>query len=145
VFGILFASLYDVIQFFIFKEKNMRFIFSKISLVFISFVLIAVLLWIGGGNLSSNSASFYKQTDGYSSGVVIDNVKGFISSFTKWVFETSKPLASDLGASVQTWWEAEKIVIVDQLIKWLSQQQSNISAALLTQLREMTSNTAGRH
>jgi hypothetical protein len=123
----------------------MRFFSSKISLVVISFFFISALFWIIAGNFNVFSPIFSSQANGNSAEASLDNVKAYFFGFTKWVFETSKPIASELGTSVQSWWETQKVIIVDQLINWLSQQQSDISAALQSRLREITSHAVGMH
>ena len=121
----------------------MRFLSSKISLIVITFLLITALVWISVGNFQGLASIAIEQSDGKPQTVFLDNLKEFFSGLIKWIYTTSKPIASELSASLQSWWETQKVIIVDHLIKWLSQQQNDISTILQSRLHGLTSNAMG--
>jgi hypothetical protein len=121
----------------------MRFIFSKAGLTLL--LVLSAVLWLGGGilnqlilapsNSKQNIVTFLSQSR--------DNSQDTTPTIVRWIVETSQPIASELRASLNSWWEKQKNTIANQLIQWLNNQQQQISSGFQSQLREIINKALG--
>jgi hypothetical protein len=118
----------------------MKFIFSKVGLAFILMAFVSV--WLGGGilNQSIQNHPNTKQNTETSVAQTQNNPKNPTPAIVQWIVETSKPIATELHSSIDTWWEGQKVILANQLIQWLTQQQQNITSGIQIQLSEMIKN-----
>ena len=121
----------------------MRFIFSKVGLTLL-LVLFSVLL-VGGGVLTQSSKLFSTPKSNPEPTIPFskDGSKDTTPAIVRWIVETSQPIASELRAALNSWWEKEKAILAEQLIHWLANQQQQIASGIQTQLREMIINALG--
>lgn len=110
----------------------MRFLTSRFGLLIISFLFIGCLLWITLGN-SILSSPTPGQED--MRRTVVNKLSNFFSTAVKWIYDMVKPIATEFGKSFNAWWETQKPIIVDRLIKWIAQSESTISAGLVSLLQ----------
>jgi len=97
---------------------NMRFLTSKFGLLVIGLIFIFTLVWFNFGVLSNYFSSINSSS---AETIFRNNVGEFFSQMLNWIYKTSKPIAAELVTFIQSWWESQKPIIVDQLIKWLTQ------------------------
>ena len=121
----------------------MRFIFSKAGLALL-LVLLSVF-WLGGGIMNQliQAPSTAKQNIATSLTQPQNNSQDTTPAIVRWIVETSQPIASELRASLNSWWEGQKVTVANQLIQWLMQQQQSISSGNQTQLYEMINKALG--
>jgi hypothetical protein len=118
----------------------MKFIFSKAGLAFILVAFVAV--WLGGGilNQSIQIQSNTKQNNKTSVLQSQNDPKDPTPAIVQWIVKTSQPIANELRASLDFWWEGQKVTLANQLIQWLTQQQQSITSGIQIQLSEMINN-----
>jgi hypothetical protein len=124
----------------------MRIFTSKISLVLVSILFLAALVWIIGGNDGFFSPLIsHAQDDGQGINASLDSAKVFAGNLIEWIYRTAQPFAKEMGSAFQSWWDAQKVIIVDQLIRWLSNQAGEFNATLQNQLRLLVNGANTAH
>ena len=118
----------------------MKFVFSKVGLTLILVAFVSV--WLGGGilNQSFQNSLNTKQKTEISDPQAQNDPKDPTPAIVQWIVKTSQPIADELRASLNSWWEKQKVILSNQLIQWVTQQQQNITSGIQTQLNEMIKN-----
>ena len=118
----------------------MKFVFSKAGLALILVAFVSV--WLGGGilNQSFQNSLNTKQKTEISDPQSQNDPKDPTPAIVQWIVKTSQPIADELRASLNSWWEKQKVILSNQLIQWVTQQQQNITSGIQTQLNEMIKN-----
>jgi len=94
-------------------------------------------------NQSSQLSSNTKPNSESTTPLSKDNPNDTTPAIVRWIVEASQPIASELRASLNSWWEGQKVAVANQLIQWLTNQQQQITSGIQTQLREMINKALG--
>lgn len=123
----------------------MRFLTSKTSLFLISFIFIFILFWMNIGNLKSSAHFSEIQASNSLQNHLLSKLGDLFSGFFKNVYEFSQPFAVEAGKSLKTWWDTQKVVMMNDAVQWLVNQQDNLSSGLQSLLTSIIGNSIIHH